>query len=70
MPSSLNTTSLGSIHADGSKRILHPADVTGRFTRWRRIVAALLLVIYVALPWIPVNGFPAVFLDALHRRFH
>jgi len=70
MSSSLNTTSLGSINADGSKRILHPADVTGRFTQSRRIVAALLIVIYVALPWIPVNGFPAVFLDALHQRFH
>ena len=70
MSSSLNTTSLGSIYADGSKRILHPADVSGRFTRWRRRVAAVLLVVYVALPWIPVNGFPAVFLDVQERRFH
>jgi len=70
MSSSLNTTSLGSIYADGSKRILHPADVSGRFTRWRRRVAAVLLIVYVALPWIPVNGFPAVFLDVQERRFH
>ncbi len=70
MPPSLNTTSLGSINADGSKRTLHPADVSGPFTRWRRVVAAILLTIYVALPWIPVNGYPAVFLDVLNRRFH
>ena len=70
MPPELNTISLGSIEADGTKRILHPADVAGRFTFWRRAAAAVLLIIYVALPWIPVNGFPAVFLDVQERRFH
>ena len=70
MPLSLNTTSLGSIHEDGSKKILHPADVVGPFTFWRRAVAAVLLTVYVALPWIPVNGYPAVFLDVAERRFH
>ncbi len=66
----LNTISLGSINADGSKKIIHPADVKGPFMFWRRLVALVLLVIYVGLPWIPVNGFPAVFLDVMHRRFH
>ena len=66
----LNLVSLGSINEDGSKKTLHPADVAGKFTRGRRIVALLILIVYVALPWIPVNGFPAVFLDVLNRRFH
>ncbi len=66
----LNLVSLGSINDDGSKKTLHPADVSGKFTQGRRLVALLLLIIYVALPWIPVNGFPAVFLDVLNRRFH
>lgn len=65
-----NLTSLGSINEDGSKRILHPADARGRFTAARRWVALLLLLIYIALPWIPINGYPAVFLDVAHRRFH
>jgi cytochrome c oxidase accessory protein FixG len=30
----------------------------------------VLLIVYVALPWIPVGGFPAVFLDAVNRHFH
>jgi cytochrome c oxidase accessory protein FixG len=68
--SPLNLISLGSINEDGSKKTLHPADVAGKFTRGRRVVALLLIIIYVALPWIPVNGFPAVFLDVLNRRFH
>jgi len=66
----LNLVSLGSINEDGSKKTLHPADVSGKFTRGRRLVALVLLITYVALPWIPVNGFPAVFLDVLNRRFH
>lgn len=65
-----NLVSLGSIHEDGSKKTLHPADVSGKYTGARRLVALLLIVIYIALPWIPVNGFPAVFLDVLNRRFH
>jgi len=66
----LNLTSLGSINADGSHRRLHPADVAGKFTFLRRTVALLLLVVYVVLPWIPIKGHPAVFLDVASRRFH
>jgi cytochrome c oxidase accessory protein FixG len=62
--------SLSTIHTDGSRSFVHPADVKGRFTTWRRWSALLLLVIYVTLPWIPVNGYPAVFLDVQARRFH
>ena len=65
-----NLVSLGSINQDGSKKTLHPSDVNGKFTRGRRWFALVLLIVYVALPWIPVNGFPAVFLDVLNRRFH
>jgi cytochrome c oxidase accessory protein FixG len=70
MKSDFNTTSLGSIREDGSKKTLHPADVSGTFTWWRRVVASVLLVVYITLPWIHVGGFPAVFLDAVNRRFH
>lgn len=62
--------SLSSIREDGSRRFIHPADARGRFTFWRRASALLLLVIYIALPWIPINGYPAVFLDVQERRFH
>ena len=69
-PNTPTLESLSSIHADGSKKNLHPADVRGSFTRWRRLAALVMLTIYVALPWIPVNGYPAVFLDVVERRFH
>ena len=30
----------------------------------------MLIGIYISLPWIPINGNPAVFLDVAQRRFH
>lgn len=65
-----NLDSVTTINEDGSRFFLHPADVDGRFTHWRRYVGAILLSIYVLLPWIPINGYPAVFFDLLNRRFH
>ncbi len=65
-----NLTSVTTINADGSRSFLHPADVKGRFTLARRLTALVLMGVYVLLPWVPVNGFPAVFLDAANRRFH
>jgi len=62
--------SVTTIRADGSRRFIHPADVRGRFTVWRGVVGTLLLAVYVVLPWIPINGNPAVFLDVAHRQFH
>ena len=58
-----NLDSVTTINRDGSHYILHPADVGGPFTRSRRWIGALLLLVYVILPWIPINGYPAVFFD-------
>lgn len=62
--------SVTTINRDGSRFFLHPADVNGQFTRLRRLFALLLIGIYISLPWIPINGNPAVFLDVLNRQFH
>ncbi len=62
--------SVTTINTDGSRHFLHPADTRGRWTTARRIVATVLIALYVLLPWIPINGFPAVFLDIAERRFH
>jgi cytochrome c oxidase accessory protein FixG len=61
---------LSTIRSDGSRRRVHPADVRGRFTLWRRLVAVLLIAVYVLLPWIPVGGHPAVLLNVMKGRFH
>jgi cytochrome c oxidase accessory protein FixG len=58
------------IKADGSRRFIHSAQAKGRFTRWRAFVGIALIAIYVALPWISINGNPAVFMDVANRQFH
>ncbi len=65
-----NLDSVTTIAEDGSRNFLHPADVKGNFTRARRLFALVLVSIYFSLPFIPVNGNPAVFLDVINRRFH
>ncbi len=65
-----NLDSVTTINTDGSHHILHPADVKGRFTLARRLVAFVLILFYAAMPWIPINGAPAVFFDVEMRRFH
>lgn len=59
-----------SLARDGRRNFVHPADVAGRFTTRRYVIFALLIAVYVALPFIRISGKPAVFLDVLHRRFH
>jgi cytochrome c oxidase accessory protein FixG len=65
-----NLDSVTTINQDGSRFFLHTADVSGKWTTWRRIFGAILIAIYVALPWIPINGSPALFFDVEQRRFH
>jgi cytochrome c oxidase accessory protein FixG len=69
-PKKPNLVSMTTINDDGSRYFLHPADVTGKWTALRRAVGILLIAIYVLLPWIPINGSPAVFLDVENRMFH
>ena len=65
-----NRDTVTTIRADGSRLFLHPADTHGRFTTARRLSALALIGLYLALPWINVGGYPAVFLDVAERRFH
>jgi len=69
-PSAPSLDSVTTIRADGSHVRLQPADAPGRYRLWRRLSAAGLLGLYLALPWIHIGGYPAVLLDLAARRFH
>ncbi|MBC7366303.1 MAG: cytochrome c oxidase accessory protein CcoG [Undibacterium sp.] len=70
MPPPPNRDSVTTIRDDGSRPFLYPADTRGRFTQARRWSAFALIAFYLSLPWIKINGYPAVFIDVAERRFH
>ncbi len=53
----------------GGRVYIHPADVRGRFHFLRNIVHPILLLIFLILPWIKINGHQALLFDIPHRRF-
>jgi cytochrome c oxidase accessory protein FixG len=59
----------GSLGRDGRRKRPCPADVSGRWVNARRGVYAALIALWVALPWIPIGGHPAIFLDVDKRQF-
>lgn len=69
-PKRPNLDTVTTINADGSRYFLHPSDVNGKYTFWRRVVGILLIILFLALPWIPVNGYPALFLNIDAMRFY
>jgi cytochrome c oxidase accessory protein FixG len=50
------------------KRI-HPLWVSGGWQRWRRVVLAVLVLVFYVNPWLRWNGEPGVRFDLTHRQF-
>lgn len=59
----------GSLGKDGRRRRPYTADVSGKWTRARRVAYGLLIALWAALPWVQIGGHPAVFLDIDKRQF-
>lgn len=53
----------------GKRVYLYPADVRGKFRKLRNFVYDALIILFLALPWIKVNGSPLLLLDIVHRQF-
>lgn len=60
---------LSSIKPSGKREKVLVADVTGLFQKYKTIVFALLVVVYISLPLIKIGGNPAVFIDIQRRQF-
>jgi cytochrome c oxidase accessory protein FixG len=59
-----------SLHSDGRRNHVHPADVKGKFTTGRNLIFIVLLAVYVLLPWVHIGEHPALFFDIAARRFY
>jgi cytochrome c oxidase accessory protein FixG len=64
----LNT--IYSINADGSRNTIQTADVKGTWTTRKYIMYAILILVYVAAPWVTINGNPAILVDVAGRSAH
>lgn len=60
---------LSTLNVDGTRRWLKPRLSPGRFWHKRRVIAYLLIIVFTALPYIMINGKPAILLDIINRRF-
>lgn len=54
----------------GHRLTVHPADVSGPRINARRLVFYALILFFMVLPWISVDGDPIVRLDIARRSFH
>lgn len=61
---------LSTLNADGTRNRIRPKLFTGKLYRRRLVTAWLLIALFVGLPFLRVNGKPAVLLDIPHRQFH
>lgn len=54
---------LSMLNRDGSRYWIRPRVAPGRFLFWRRIVAYSLIALFIALPFLRINGRPAFLID-------
>jgi cytochrome c oxidase accessory protein FixG len=65
----LPTDRLATTDEAGRRVFLHPADVAGKYRTRRNILNAVLIVFFLVLPWIQINGHQALWIDIGRRRF-
>jgi cytochrome c oxidase accessory protein FixG len=65
----LHAERLSTTDEKGRRLFIHPADVRGFFRTQRTRVQWILIVFFLVLPWIKIQGRQALLLDVAQRRF-
>jgi cytochrome c oxidase accessory protein FixG len=60
---------IGTLDESGKRKWIYPLSTRGRFTRARNVVAAVLLALFFAGPWVRIDGYPLLMLNVVERRF-
>jgi cytochrome c oxidase accessory protein FixG len=61
---------LPTLNEDGTRNWIRPRPSPGRWWRRRQVVAYVLMVVFIALPHVPVGGHPAFLMSFPKREFH
>lgn len=68
-PQELDPERLATTAADGSRVYIHAAGVRGKLRNLRSLVYDILLIVFLCLPWVRINGNPLILLDLPRRHF-
>lgn len=68
-PFELHPDRLSTTDAEGHRLFVYPADVKGYFRTKRTQVQGVLLVLFLFLPWLKIDGKQALLLDFIGRKF-
>jgi cytochrome c oxidase accessory protein FixG len=60
---------LPTLNEDGTRRWLRPRPSYGHYWKMRRWVAYALMIVYLGIPHVRMNGLPLILLDAPRRQF-
>jgi cytochrome c oxidase accessory protein FixG len=60
---------LSSIDEYGKRIEIIPAEVSGFYRRWRDRTQWLLILFFLVMPWIQIQGQPFLLLDVIHSRY-
>ncbi|MBI2487482.1 MAG: cytochrome c oxidase accessory protein CcoG [Deltaproteobacteria bacterium] len=60
---------LATMDETGKRVYIFSAQVKGLYRRYRTIVQIVLILFFLFLPWVKINGHQAVLLDIAHRKF-
>jgi len=53
----------------GRRVYIFPEKVRGIFRKWRTATQVVLIIIFLVLPWVKINGYQALLMDLPNRRF-
>lgn len=69
LPQNLPEDSLASLDQWGDRIFIYPAKVRGLWQKRRHILHVVLMIIFLALPWIKIGGHQAVMFNIPDRQF-
>jgi len=62
--------SIGTINDEGLRNWIHPKKPKGKYYNYRTILSIVLLIGFVVMPFIKVNGDQFMLFDIMDRKFH
>ncbi len=60
---------IATLDETGKRVYIFPARVSGVFSRYRTVVDVILVLVFLLLPWVKINGHQALLLDFVGRKF-